>query len=124
MIGWILVGLATLIAGAVMAKPEIVERFWKSIEGWLNTTAADAVERMFGYQARQRMYRTVSKVNYVIERHVAKNRSTVYSKKSRLDDTIVMTVLETEAPEAKLDRGLLEDIKANRCHVAEYQYKI
>lgn len=50
-IGWVLVGAGLTIA---------LRYFWYGIRDWLNNTAANAVERVLGYNARKTMRRAVS----------------------------------------------------------------
>lgn len=57
MIGWVIAGA---VLGAVLLTA--IDRFWNDIAGWLNNTAANAVEKVLGYDARKFMQRAVSNV--------------------------------------------------------------
>ena len=46
MLGWVVVGLIFACAA--------LKYFWEDIAHWLNNTAADAVERRFGIDARKK----------------------------------------------------------------------
>ena len=61
MLGWVIAG--TLLFACVALK-----YFWEDIAHWLNNTAADAVERRFGIDARKNMQRAVCKVSRIMDR--------------------------------------------------------
>ncbi len=91
MIGWIIAGA---IAGAILVTA--IDRFWDSIAGWLNSTAADAVERVLGYNARKFMQKAVTTVTKVHDR--LHNKAVVYTRQSALDTVIHKVTLSSTAP--------------------------
>ena len=111
-IGWVLLGAA---ATAVLVT------YWDQIRGWLNNVAANTIEKVFGYNARNNMQKAVAKVDRVMD--TIRNRATVYTKKDNLDKYFVKTDIVAKAPVNKIDSGVLEEIKKQGVLVQEFGYK-
>lgn len=91
MIGWVVAGA---VFGAILITA--IDRFWDSIAGWLNNTAANAVEKALGYDARRFMMRAVANVSKLRER--LHNRTTIYTKQDALDTHIHKVTINSSAP--------------------------
>ena len=70
-IGWVVA--TAVIGGALLIT------FWNNIKNWLNNTAANAVERVLGYGARERMHRAVATIDKAMNK--IRNRTVIYTKK-------------------------------------------
>lgn len=111
-IGWALLGSVTTA---------VLVTFWDQIRNWLNNVAANMVEKVFGYNARNNMQKAVAKVDRVMD--TIRNRATVYTKKDPLDKYFVKTDIVAKAPVSKIDSGVLEEIKKQSVLVQEFGYK-
>lgn len=110
---WFIVGVC--LAGAVGV-------FWDNIREWLQNTAANAVEKMFGYNARQNMLKAISKVDRLMNK--VRNHSVVYSKLSPFDTTYVETKIVAEANVEDIDYEVLDEIRKNGSIKQTFEYKI
>lgn len=108
-----------ILAGAVLTG--VIATFWDDIRSWLNSVAADFVERHLGYGARQKMHRAVSKVNKLINK--IKNTSVVYTKKNDLDTYFDKTTIVSEAPIYEIDNDIIEEINNKGHIVQEFEYR-
>ena len=96
--------------------------FWDDIRDWLNTVAADAVERMFGYSARDKMHKAVVFVDKVINK--IKNKSIVYSKRNASDLYFDKTTITAEMSTSSLEEDVLEEFRRhNNSLVQEFNYR-
>lgn len=111
-IGWVILG--GLAVGTLVT-------FWDEIRDWLNQVAADAVEKVFGYKARQTMHRAVAKIDRVM--NVVRNTSTIYTKKNQLDTHYVKTNVVAEAPVHEIDQQVLNEIQKKKTIVQEFEYR-
>ncbi|MFJ8258559.1 hypothetical protein ACIQ4Z_15030 [Peribacillus asahii] len=111
-IGWFILG--GLAAGVLVT-------FWDEIKQWLNQVAADAVEKVFGYKARQTMHRAIAKIDRVMDK--VRNTSTIYTKKNPLDTHFVKTDIIAEAPVHEIDQQVLNEIQKKKTLVQEFEYK-
>lgn len=111
-LGWVLLG--GLASG-------ILVTFWDEIRQWLNQVAADAVEKVFGYKARQTMHRAVVKIDRVM--NSVRNTSTIYTKKNPLDSYIVKTDVIAEAAVHEIDQKILNEIERKKTLVQEFEYQ-
>lgn len=111
-IGWALLGAVTTA---------VLVTFWDQIRNWLNNVAANMVEKVFGYNARNNMQKAVAKVDRVMD--TIRNRATIYTKKDPLDKYFVKTDIVAKAPVSKIDSGVLEEIKKQNVLVQEFGYK-
>jgi hypothetical protein len=116
MIGWIIAGM---IAGAVVTACLTI--FWENIAVWLNNTAANAIEKVLGYGARNRMHRAVATVDRVMKK--IRNQTIVYTKQHELDTHFHKTTLTSEAPIYEIDAEVLDEIEKNNKIVQEFIYK-
>jgi hypothetical protein len=111
-LGWVLLGgLAT----------GVVVTFWDEIRDWLNQVAANAVEKVFGYKARQAMHRAVAKIDRVMDK--IRNKATVYTKKNPLDVNYVKTDIVAEAEVYEIDNRVLDEIQRRGSIVQEFEYR-
>lgn len=115
MLGWIAVGL---FAGAAIST--VLISFWDEIRQWLNNVAADAVERAFGYQARNKMHRAIAKIDRIAKK--IRNRSTVYTKNNELDSHFVKVTTESHIPEYEIGEDIIAEIRNKGELVQEFKY--
>lgn len=111
-IGWIMLGTAVTAC---------LVTFWDDIRNWLNNTAADAVEKVLGYGARERMHRAVAKIDKVI--NMIKNKTVVYTKKSELEAYYDKTTIVAEAPLYEINTEVIEEINKQGTLVQEFEYR-
>lgn len=116
MIGWILLGA---LAGAVAVT--VIDRFWESIAQWLNNTAANAVERVLGYNAKKNMHRAVTNISRV--RDYLHNKTVVYAKENPMDSYFQKVTYETDAPVYQIDTEVVEEVKKQGEIVKTFEYK-
>lgn len=112
MLGWILLG--ALLTGALLY-------FWNDIKEWLNSTAADAVERVLGYKARKAMHRAICRVDRIVNN--LRTRATVFYKKNPLDTYYDKIELEATAPVYEFEEEVLDEIKKKGTLVQEFGYR-
>ena len=116
----LIAGIGFFIAGAIAVGA--LSYFWDDIKQWLNTVAADAVERAFGYNARQQMHKAVAVVDRVFQK--LKNTSTVYSKRNDSDLYYDKTTIHCEiGVEEVTEEVLAEFDKRGQRLVQEFCYK-
>lgn len=111
-LGWILVG--AVLTGALLY-------FWDDIRDWLNNTAADAVERVLGYNARKGMQRAICTVDRVV--NTVKNHAVIYAKRDRLSTYYDKVTIEASAPAYEIDEEVLNEIKEKGKLEQELQFK-
>lgn len=116
MIGWVVAGA---IVGALLLTA--IDRFWNNIASWLNNTAADAVERVFGYKARKNMQRAVAAVSKLHD--ILHNNTVVYAKKDQLDTHIQKITIESDAPVYEQEQEVKELFEKESEQIKEFTYK-
>lgn len=111
-LGWILVGAALFGALAL---------FWNEIKEWLNGTAANAVEKVLGYNARKNMHKAIC----VADRVMNKIRTTavVYNKRNLIDAHYDKVTIEATAPVYEIDDEVVKKIDSENEITQEFQYK-
>lgn len=114
MIGWV-IAIGTVFAFLALRY------FWEDIASWLNNTAANAVERVLGYDARRAMQRAVCRVSRVVDR--LKNRAVVYSKRNVWDTHYDKVTLEASVPVYEIDDDVLQEIKEQGELVQDFQFR-
>ena len=100
-IGFVVAG--ALIGGAVLAS------FWDDIKDWLNNVAADAVEKSFGYEARNHLQKAIVFIDKGITN--LKNTSVIYTKRSPFSKSYDKTTVHAEADVEDIDRDILREIE-------------
>ena len=107
--------LGALCVGALV-------HFWDDIKNWLNTVAADAVEKHFGYNARNAMHKAIATVDRLMRKF--KNTSVVYSKRSTSDLYYDKTTIQCEIGVEEVTEDVLAefDQHGNRL-IQEFVYK-
>lgn len=116
MIGWVVAGA---ILGALLLTA--IDRFWNDIAGWLNSTAANAVERVLGYDARKFMQRAVANVTKIRDR--LHNKTVVYTRQSALDTHIHKVTLSSTAPVYEQEEEVKELFERESTQINEFVYK-
>jgi|LSQX01.1.fsa_nt_gb hypothetical protein len=111
-IGWIMLGAAVTAC---------LVTFWDEIRIWLNNTAADAVEKVLGYGARERMHRAIAKIDKVINK--LKNKTVIYTKKTELEAYYDKTTIVSEAPLYEINSEVIEEINKQGTLVQEFEYR-
>ncbi|MFW6030425.1 MAG: hypothetical protein ACOCRO_09260 [Halanaerobiales bacterium] len=111
-IGWVIVG--ALLAGAIAM-------FWDDIKNWLNNTAADAVERVLGYDARRNMHRAVARIDRVVD--TIRNRTVVYTKRNHLDTYYDKVTLSAEAAPYEIDNDVLKKLRQEGELIQKFEYR-
>lgn len=113
--------MSLILAGFVLAAGALVAsalvKFWDSIRNWLNTVAADAVERNLGYSARNTMQKAVAIIDRTMDK--LKNRSVIYTKKNPSDTYFDKTTIMSEARVANMDDDILMEIEKNGNHITQ-----
>ncbi len=106
-----------VLAAAVLAAGAAIVAFWDDIKNWLNHVAADAVERVFGYSARNHMQKAV----VVVDRMIGKlrNSSTIYTKKTAMQTYIDKTTIVSEVGTQYVDDDVIKEIEKNNNRLTE-----
>ena len=112
LIGW-------AILGAVVATCLVA--FWDEIRMWLNNTAANAVERVLGYGARERMHRATARIDRVMDK--IRNRTVVYTKRSELDSFYDKTTLVSEESIYEISDDIINEINYRGVLIQEFEYR-
>ena len=116
-----LITTGLFILGAVLGGAALVH-FWEDIKNWLNTVAADAVEKMFGYNARQNMHKAVAIVDRVMNK--IKNTSVVYSKKSPTSTYFDKTTIKAETGIENVEEDVLRELQKNGNRITQtFEYQ-
>ena len=110
--GWFILG--AVLTGVFLS-------FWNDIKAWLNTTAADAVQKYIGYSARKALQRATCLVDRVV--NTLRTRATVYYKRSVMDDYLDKVTLEASAPVYEFNQEILEEVRQKHTLVQEFGYK-
>lgn len=114
--------LGCFVLGAAIAGGVIMARFWDKIKNWLNNVAADAVERAFGYSARNNMQKAVAIVDKLMDR--IRNTSTIYTKKSPSETYYDKTTIVSEAGINNIDEDIINTIaNHNNQMIQVFDYK-
>lgn len=111
-IGWVIVG--AVLTGALLY-------FWNDIRDWLNNTAANAVERALGYNARKTMQRAVCRVDRIV--NTLKTTAVVYNKKNPFDTHYDRVMLEATAPVYEIDTEVLDKIQEEGELIQELRFR-
>lgn len=111
-IGWVLLGTVAV---------SCLVTFWDEIRVWLNNTAANAVERVLGYGARQRMHRAVARIDRVV--NVIRNQTVVYTKRNSLDTYYDKTTLLAEAQPYEISEDVLKELSKKGQLVETFEYR-
>lgn len=88
-----------------------IVHFWDDIKSWLNQVAGNAVEKMFGYQARQNIHRAIAIVDRVMDK--IKNTSFIYSKKSPTSTYFDKTTVTAEIGIQNVEADVLKELQKN-----------
>ena len=111
-----------IILGGVVAGGMLMTSFWDEIKSWLNHVAADAIEKAFGFAARNRMQIAVAVVDRLIGK--IRNTSTIYTKRTATATYFDKTTIVSEAREENIDSKVLEKLEENHNRlVQEFQYR-
>jgi hypothetical protein len=86
--------VAALVAGLVIGG--ILLKYWDKIKDWLNTTAADTVERHLGYRARKAIVKAVSVADRVF-RMLGARSGTAHSLGGGLVTSTVATIFSQKS---------------------------
>lgn len=116
MIGWFLLGA---LAGAVAIT--VIDRFWNEIAEWLNNTAANAVGRVLGYNAKKNMHRAVTTISKV--RDYLHNTTVVYTKENPMDSYFQKVTYETDAPVYQIESEVIEEVEKQGKIAQTFEYK-
>lgn len=111
-LGWVLIGVAACAALAY---------FWDGIASWLNSTAADAVEAVLGYNARRNMQRAIVRISN-LRNTLLQNVTTIYTKRNAMDSHYDKVTYDTTAPVYQIDQAVLDEIKKEGKLTQTFQY--
>lgn len=111
-IGWILIG--TVAATCLIT-------FWDDIKVWLNNTAANAVEKVLGYGARERMHKATAKIDKIVNK--IRNNTVVFTKKSNLETYYDKTTIVAESPIYEIPDDVISEINKNGSIVQVFEYR-
>ena len=110
-----------MVIGALFLGGAALVRFWDDIKNWLNNVAADAVERTFGYSARQNIQKAVAVVDLLISK--IRNKSIVYSKKSSTDTYFDKTTITAETGIENVEEDVMRELRNNGNRLTQtYEY--
>lgn len=112
LMGWVLLGI--VVTACLIT-------FWDEIRVWLNNVAADAVEKVLGYAARERMHRSIVKIDRVMNK--IRNRSVVYTKKTKLDSLYDKTTLLSEVSIHEISDEIINEISKSDELIEEFEYR-
>ena len=115
-IGWFLLSAAI---GAVAVAG--ITAFWDKIRVWLNNSAANAVEKVLGYGARERMHRAVCTIDRAM--NVIRNKTVVYTKKNELDTMFDKVTMSGKANPYEIDKDVLAELNKKQVLVQEFGYR-
>ena len=111
-----------MVIGALFLGSAALVRFWDDIKNWLNNVAADAVERNFGYSARQNIQKAVAVVDLLVSK--IRNKSIVYSKKSPTDTYFDKTTITAETGIQNVEEDVKRELINNGNRLTQtYEYK-
>lgn len=111
MLGWV-------IAAGIIFASLAIKYFWEDIAQWLNNTAANAIERKFGIDARKTMQKAVCRVTRVMNK--IDNVARVYF---RMDEHYMKRVdLHATQPEYETDEEVLQEIDMKKELINEFTY--
>ena len=111
-------GFLARIGNAISAA---LSALWEEIKHWLNTFAADFVEKTLGLTARNHMQRATVVLDRLVS--VVRNTSTIYAKKDPDALYIDKTTMVSEAPVAEFDYEVLSEFRHNNNKlVGEFSY--
>lgn len=115
MLSWVAIGLIGLLVGAALVA------FWDDIKHWLDTVAADWVERQFGYGARNRMHKAVAMVNRVMQK--IRNRAVIYTKRYANDLYFDKTTIVCETGIENVEEDVLQEIAKQGTLIQQFEYR-
>ncbi len=114
MLGWV---IAAGIVFAVVA----LKYFWEEIACWLNNTAADAVEKALGYNAKKYMQKAVSSVTRVMD--MLNNVTTVFTKKNATDRLLHKVTLRATAPVYEQNEDVIKELEKTKELINTFTYE-
>lgn len=123
MIGWVIVGLVGLAVGAAAVAVTASDRLWDKVRHWLNNTAADVVEKVFGYRAKQNMHRAITAVGNIRD-HLVHRNAVVYTKLNKMDSFYKKVTYEASASEEQFDIEILDKIHQEGQLTQEFEYRV
>lgn len=116
---WLLGGIVIgLIIGVSVV---VIHKFWDSIAEWLHNTAADAVGRVLGYNAKTHMHRAVTRITKLHDK--VQNMATILFKKNELDTMYQEVTYQTDAPVYQIDTDVIKAIEQEGSIMNEFIYK-
>ena len=113
MIGWI-------IAAGVIFALAALKYFWEDVAQWLNNTAADAVERVLGYNAKKFMQKAVSRVTRIMNK--LDNVTTIFAKRDTKSTLLDKVTIKTSAPTYEQDQDVLKELEKRKELVNDFTY--
>ena len=109
--GWFLIG--ALVATFLV-------KFWDDVKNWLNVTAANAVGKALGYNAREKMHKAVVRVDRVMDK--LRNRSEIYTKRNTFDAYYDKTTMVAEVDSYEIDSDVLNEVNKQKEIVESFGY--
>ena len=114
--GFVIAGLAGLAMAAFAVA------FWDEIKNWLNSVAADAVEKVFGYSARNHIQKAVAVLDKVMNK--VKNVSRVYTKRNPAATYFDKVTITAEADVADISEDMLKEFEKHNNRLTQvFEYK-
>lgn len=112
-LGWVVIGAIAVAA---------LTYFWDDIANWLNNTAADAVGRVLGCNARKNMQRAVVKVSR-LRNQMLRNVATVYTKRNAMNSYYDKVTCDATAPVYQFGQKVLDELDKKGELVNTFEYK-
>lgn len=113
-------GAIAVIAGVSTLVMLLVKNFWEDIKDWLNNTAADAVQKYIGYDARRALQKAVNKADRVMDK--IRNVSQVYYRSDPLATHYDKVTIEVTAPTYEFDDEFIKTINEQRTLTKDMDY--
>ena len=108
--------------GIGVALAAALQRFWDGIANWLNSTAADAVERALGYNARQYMLRATAAVTKVFDK--LNNKTVIYTRQSALATDIQKVTLSSTGLLSDQEDEVRKKFEEEQTLINDYTYNL
>lgn len=122
MLGWVIAGLIGLAVGATVVAVTASDRLWDKVSHWLNNTAANVVEKVLGYKAKQNMHRAITAIGNIRD-HLVHRNAVVYTKVNKMDSFFKKVTYEASASENQFDDEILDRIHAEGELTQEFEYR-
>lgn len=116
------VGAGVLAGTTTAVVLTVIDRFWTSIAQWLNNTAANVVDKMFGYNARKNMHRAITCIGN-IKNNLVHQKATIFTKKNVNDSFYQKITYGAEASTEHFESEIIDMIQKEGELMQTFEYK-